>query len=395
MSRARDAGSSPGLASLALNQRYSHDQVAILQQAAAILNIPVTALPNTLRATSSSSSTPAASPDSSLSAAENHHGASANDPMAHQWSSTNLVEDWDYGVLATQGQGQIQMQPLNNGVSQDAQHLSRTPVIDRGSGYDILREFEEEISRPCPPNVPHYSDESTAAFNRGAGAGTGTGPLPLGSGATSPAVSSSNAELYDRATTFSFTCTGELANPEEKNLNYYSHDFPTYMQQHSVTDTHQNNLAGFLDYGATTSGSAIYDFDNNFYPLPQAVPIQNLSTYSGFNDNNNCQLGFSNNSGPQDFLAQPPPSLIPYAAPKAQETYESLPIPSSKALSARSSPSASSQSVLDARSDDEYSLPRLGPSLPPETTREVLADAAVHGPCSNTWKAPKQVSRSW
>jgi hypothetical protein len=165
MSRVRDTGSSPGLASLASNQRYSDDQLAILQQAAAILNIPVTALPNTLRAASSDSSTPAASPDSSLSAAENHYGASASNPNAHQWSSTNnLVEDWNYGVPAAQAQSQSQMQPLNNGVSHETKYLLRTP----GSpGCDILREFEEELSRPRPPNAPHYSDESTASLNHG------------------------------------------------------------------------------------------------------------------------------------------------------------------------------------------------------------------------------------
>jgi hypothetical protein len=165
------------------------------------------------------------------------------------------------------------------------------------------------------------------------------------------------------------------------------------MQQPSVTNN-QDDLAGFLDYGVTTSTSAIYDFDNDFYSVSQAVPIQNLSAYSGFNDNSNGQLAYSNNPSPQDFLPQPPTSLSPYAVPKAQEIYESLPIPPSKTLSVGSSPSASSQGMLDARSDDEYSLPTVGPSLPPETTREVLADAAAHGPCSNTWKAPKQVSET-
>jgi len=388
MSRVRDAGSSPGLASLASNQRYSDDQLAILQQAAAILNIPVTALPNTLRAASSSSSTPAASPDSSLSAAENHHGASASDPNARQWSSTNLVEDCNYGVPATQAQSQSQMQPLNNGVSHETKHLLRTPVIDGSPGCDILREFEEELSRPRPPNAPHYSDESTASLNRGLSAG----PFPSVSNATSPDPIS-NAQLYDSSTTFSFTCTGEVAKPGEESLNYYSQDFSAYMQQPSVINN-QDNLAGFLDYGVTTSTSTIYDFDNDFYSVSQAVPIQNLSAYSGFNDNSNSQLGYSNNPSPQDFLPQPPPSLSPYAVPKVQEIYESLPIPPSKTLSVGSSPSASSQSMLDARSDDEYSLPTVGPSLPPETTREVLADAAAHGPCSNTWKAPKQVSKS-
>jgi hypothetical protein len=389
MSRVRDTGGSPGLASLASNQRYSDDQLAILQQAAAILNIPVTALPNTLRAASSSSSTPAASPDSSLSAAENHHGASASDPNAHQWSSNNNpVEDWNNGVPATQAQSQSQMQPLNNGVSHETKHLLRTPVIDGSPGCDILREFEEELSRPRPPNTPHYSDESTASLNRGLSAG----PFLSVSNATSPDPPS-NAQLYDHSTTFSFTCTGEVAKPGEENLNFYSQDFSTYMQQPSVTNNH-DNLAGFLDYGVTTSTSAIYDFDNDFYSVSQAVPIQNLSAYSGFNDNSNGQLGYSNNLSPRDFLPQPPPSLSPYAVPKMQEIHESLPILPSKTLSVGSSPSASSQSMLDARSDDEYSLPTIAPSLPPETTREVLADAAAHGPCSNTWKAPKQVSKS-